>query len=86
MHKEKGGMQKNIAVIENNIIATNTIRGKFTRVLMEKGYNVTILSTGSSTDLRLAKDNGFRVIDVKGSTQNPVDILRYMQNLRRALI
>ena len=79
-------MQKNISIIENNIIATNTIRGKFTRVLMEKGYNVTVLSTGSSADLQQARDNGFQVIDVKGSTQNPVDILRYMQNLRRALL
>jgi hypothetical protein len=48
-------MEKNIAVIENNIIATNTIRGKFIRVLVEKGYNVTILSTGTADDLRLAK-------------------------------
>ena len=79
-------MQKNIAIIENNIIATNTIRMKFTRVLMEKGYNVTVLTTGSANDLRQARDTGFQIIDVKGSTQNPVDILRYMQNLRRALL
>jgi len=79
-------MEKNIAIIENNIIATNTIRRKFTRVLMEEGYNVTILSTGSPGDLELARARGFNVIDVKGSTQNPVDILRYMQNLKRALL
>lgn len=79
-------MEKNIAIIENNIIATNTIRGKFTQVLMEKGYNVTILTTGSIRDIELARAKGFNITDVKGSTQNPVDILRYMQNLRRALL
>ena len=68
-------MPVNIAIIENNIIATNTIREKLTRSLMENGYLVTILTTGNNADMEQARKNGFNVIDVKGSTQNPLDIL-----------
>ncbi len=78
-------MKINIAIIENNIIATNTIREKLTRVLMEKGYSVTVLSTGKNEDIQLAVQKGFNVIDVKGSTQNPLDIHTYMRNLKKAL-
>lgn len=78
-------MRPVIAIIENNIIATNTIREKLTRTLMEKGYDVTVLTTGTEEDLEQARLKGFHVIDVKGSTQNPKDIFRYMKNLRMAL-
>ncbi len=78
-------MPVNIAIIENNIIATNTIREKLTRSLMENGYKVTILTTGNNADMEQARKNGFNVIDVKGSTQNPLDIFIYMHNLSKAL-
>jgi len=78
-------MPVNIAIIENNVIATNTIREKLTRSLMEHGYQVTVLTTGTDADLELARQNGFNVIDVKGSTQNPLDIFTYMRNLYSAL-
>jgi len=78
-------MKTSIAIIENNIIATNTIRKKLTSTLVEKGYDVTVLTTGTATDLGQARQNGFKVIDVKGSTQNPLDIISYMRNLKKAL-
>jgi len=78
-------MKANIAIIENNIIATNTIREKLTATLMEKGYNVNVLTTGTEADLDQARQKGFHVIDVKGSTQNPLDIFTYMHNLSKAL-
>lgn len=78
-------MKTRIAIVENNIIATNTIREKLTRTLMEKGHEVWILTTGTPEDLERARSNGFRVIDVKGSTQNPLDIFIYLKNLRQAL-
>ena len=78
-------MKASIAIIENNIIATNTIREKLTNTLAENGYAVTILTTGTETDIEKAKQKGFRVIDVKGSTQNPLDIFSYMRNLKKAL-
>lgn len=78
-------MQTNIAIIENNIIATNTVRESLTRTLMEKGYRVTVLTTGTPEELDHAEKNGIRVINVNGSTQNPFDILIYMRNLSKAL-
>ncbi len=79
------GMKPSIAIIENNIIATNTIREKLSSTLAEKGYRITILSTGTAADLDQARKKGFNVIDVKGSTQNPLDIFTYMRNLKKAL-
>ena len=77
--------QVHIAIIENNIIATNTIREKLARALVDKGYQVTILTTGSEAGMEQARKKGFGVIDVKGSTQNPFDIFIYMRNLSKAL-
>ena len=76
--------KKNIVIIENNIIATNTIRQKLTRVMMEE-FNVTILTTGTETELATAKKNGFNIIDVKASNQHPLDVVNYIRNIRKAL-
>ena len=78
-------MKKTLAIIENNILATNSIRYKLTAVLVQKGYNVYILTTGTEKELQQARDNGFAVIDVKSSSKNPADILQYMRNIRKAL-
>ena len=78
-------MSKNLAIIENNIIATNTIRRKLTATLMEKGYRVTILTTGTEKELQLARERGFHIIDVKSSNKNPADIFQYTRNIRKAL-
>lgn len=76
---------KHIAIIENNIIATHTIRKTLTRRLMDEGYRVTVLTTGSPESLELARQQGFTVIDVKSSNQNPLDILRYISGIRKTL-
>lgn len=78
-------MKNRIAIIENNILATNTIRGKLTQVLMDKGYDVVVLTTGQADELELARSRGFNVIDVKGSNRNPRDISNYVINLQKAL-
>ncbi|MBS1928082.1 MAG: glycosyltransferase family 4 protein [Ferruginibacter sp.] len=78
-------MKPRIAIIENNIIATLTIREKLTQTLIEKGYDVLILTTGKESELAEAATRGYRVVDVKGSTQNPLDIFHYLRNLRKAL-
>lgn len=77
--------KKNIAIIENHIISTNTVRQKLTQVLMQSGYNVTILSTGTEKELALARSKGFNVIDVKTSNTNPLHVLMYIRNIRSAL-
>ena len=78
-------MKKKILVIENNIIATLSIRSKLMQVLIDKGYHVTILTTGTKEQLEKAKEAGFNVIDIKSSSQNPVGILLYMKNIRKYL-
>ncbi len=78
-------MKKKIAIIENHIIATNTIRRKLTSELMEQGYDVTVLTTGKSDELQLARSRGFIIVDVKSSGSNPLGIGAYMQNIRKAL-
>jgi glycosyltransferase involved in cell wall biosynthesis len=76
---------RRIAIIENNIIATNTIRKTLTQQFINAGYTVRVLTTGTEEALQQARNNGFQIVDVKGSTQNPIDILKYMRNLKRAL-
>lgn len=78
-------MVSNIVIIENNIISTLTVRSKLTHILIEKGFNVTILTTGSAQQLEKARQEGFDVIDVKSGNQNPLDIFCYMLNIRKAI-
>ena len=56
-------MPVNIAIIENNIIATNTIREKLTRSLIEHGYQVTILTTGKDADIVIHSHSPFEYRD-----------------------
>jgi len=78
-------MKKNIAILESNILGTNTIRRKLTGFLMEKGYNVTVLATGSDAEINLARSRGFNVIDLKASNQDISGIWQYMRNIKKAL-
>lgn len=78
-------MKKNIAIIENHIISTNTVRQKLTQVLIEQGYNVTVLSTGTQKEIAIAQSKGFTIIDIGTSNTNIADVFQYMKNLRRAL-
>ena len=75
----------NIAIIENHIISTNTVRRKLTQTLMEHGYNVTVISTGTTKELNFAKKLGFNIIDVGSSSTNPVDVIGYMRKIYSAL-
>ncbi len=75
----------NLVIIENHIISANTVRQNLIKFLMASGYNVTILSTGSSKELALAKDKGFNVIDVKSSNTNLFFALKYIMKIRAAL-
>ena len=78
-------MKLNIVILENNIISTLTVRSKLTQVLMEQGYVVTVLTTGTSQQLQAAEKMGLQVIDVKSSSQNPFHIFRYMLRLKKAM-
>lgn len=77
--------KKNLVIIENHIISANTVRQNLVKFLMESGFNVTILSTGSPKELALAKNKGFNVIDVKSSNTNLFYAVKYIMKLRTAL-
>ncbi len=77
-------MKKTVAIIENNILSTNTIRQKLTRTLIKEGYQVYILTSGTEEELLQAKNSGLNVIDIK-NCNNPADMLKYAANIRRAL-
>ena len=78
-------MQKSIAIIENNIISSLTVRKKLTTVLKDHGYKVTVLTTGTPQQLQKAAELGMEVIDITSSNQHPIEVLRYMFKLRKAL-
>jgi glycosyltransferase involved in cell wall biosynthesis len=78
-------MSLNIAIIENHIISANTVRQKLIHTLMEKGHQVTILSTGSVAEMNLARSKGFNLIDVGTSNTKPHEVLLYMKKLKSAL-
>ncbi len=78
-------MGKNIVIIENHIISTNTVRQKLTEELIAQGYHVTVLSTGSEKELAAARRKGFKVIDVGTSNTKIVDVVRYVRNLYREI-
>jgi len=75
----------NIAILENHIISTNTVRRKLTETLIEKGYKVTVLSTGTDKELNFARKLGFDVINVGTSNTNPKEVLHYIKNVYKAL-
>ena len=75
----------NIAILENHIISTNTVRRKLTQTLIEKGFKVTVLSTGTAKELNFARKLGFEVINVGMSNTNPKEVLQYIKNVYKAL-
>jgi len=78
-------MSLRIAIIENHIIATNTIRFALTKMLVEKGYEVRVFTTGSDKELELARSRGFSITDIGSSNKNPLHVWRYIRNLRAQL-
>lgn len=79
-------MKGKLVIIENHIISTNTVREKLTATLIEEGYQVTILSTGTTKELNIARNKGFEVIDIGKSNANPWEVLTYIKKLRSALV
>lgn len=78
-------MLRSIVLIENNILATNTIRKRLTLSLIEYGYDITVLTTGTEQELNQARQNGISVIDVKAGHERLLDIYQYIKNLKKAL-
>lgn len=75
----------NIAIIDNNIFAVNSIRAQLIQVLIAKGYCVTVLTSGTLEQLQEASKKGFVVVDIGSSVQNPLHILCYLLRMYWAL-
>jgi glycosyltransferase involved in cell wall biosynthesis len=52
---------------------------------MDKGFDVTILTTGTQEEMELAKKSGFNIVDVKSSNQHPLEVVNYIGKLHEAL-
>lgn len=76
--------KKKIAVIENSLFSTYTMRDSLMKRLMEEGYDVTILTHTNSFVSHVEK-TGLRVINMGSGNLNPFKILRYIYRLQRAL-
>ena len=78
--------------INKNIIGFFTFKPYFYlhnknlhKTLIDQGYNVTVLSTGTAKELNFARKLGFEVINVGMSNTNPKEVLQYIKNVYKAL-
>ncbi len=77
-------MKKKIAVIENSLFSTYTMRDSLMKTLLKEGYDVTILTHTNSFVSHVEK-TGLKVINIGSGNLNPLKISRYIFNLYRAL-
>ncbi len=76
--------QKKIAVIENGLISTYTMREGLMLYLLQQGCDIYIL-THTNNFISQVEKTGLKVINVGSGNMNPVKVLRYIFNLRKAL-
>jgi glycosyltransferase involved in cell wall biosynthesis len=75
---------KKIAVIENGLISTYTMREGLMLRLLKEGCEVYILTHTNSFSPQVEK-MGLKVINVGSGNYNPFRVLRYIYNLRKGL-
>ena len=75
---------KKIAVIENGLLSTYTMREGLMMHLLEEGCDVYIL-THTNRFVTQVEKMGLKVINIGSGNLNPVKVSRYIYNLRRAL-
>lgn len=76
--------KKKIAVIENSLFSTYTMRDSLMKRLLKEGFDVTILTHTNSFVSHVEK-TGLRVIHIGSGNLNPFKILKYIFNLYTAL-
>lgn len=76
--------KKKIAVIENGLFSTYTMRDGLMQRLLKEGYDVTILTHTNSFVSQVEK-TGLKVINIGSGNLNPVKVSKYIFNLYRAL-
>ena len=75
---------KKIAVIENSLFSTYTMRDSLMKTLLEKGCEVTIL-THTNNFVAHVEKTGLKVINIGSGNLNPIKIFKYILNLFLAL-
>lgn len=75
---------KKIAVIENSLFSTYTMRDSLMKALMQKGYEITILTHTNSFVSHVEK-TGLKVINIGSGNLNPLKVFKYNLNLFLAL-
>ena len=76
---------RSIVIIENHILATLSIRKKLLEALLNKGFDVTILATGTSVQLETARTLGCKVIDVQSCGNDIFQVFKYGISIWRAI-
>lgn len=76
--------KKKIAVIENGLFSTYTMRDGLMNKLMEQGYDVTIL-THTNSFVEQVEKTGLHVINIGSGILNPIKVFKYIFSLYRAL-
>ncbi len=75
---------KKIAVIENSLFSTYTMRDSLMKTLLQKGCEVTILTHTNSFVAHVEK-TGLKVINIGSGNLNPIKVFKYFLNLFMAL-
>src|SRR6185312_7183331 len=76
--------KKKIAVIENGLFSTYTMRDGLMQFLLKEGYDLTILTHTNSFQPQVEK-TGLKVINIGSGNLNPVKVSKYIFNLYKAL-
>jgi glycosyltransferase involved in cell wall biosynthesis len=79
-----GSNKKKIAVIENGLFSTYTMRDGLMQFLLKEGYDVTILTHTNSFVSQVEK-TGLKVINIGSGNVNPIKVFKYIFNLYRAI-
>jgi len=75
---------KKIAVIENGLFSTYTMRDGLMQFLLKEGFEVTVLTHTNSFVSQVEK-TGIKVINIGSGNLNPVKVTKYIFNLYKAL-
>ncbi|MEO9005242.1 MAG: glycosyltransferase family 4 protein [Ginsengibacter sp.] len=76
--------KKKIAVLENGLFSTYTMRDALMQCLLQKGYDVTVI-THSNSFVSQVEKTGIKVIHIGSANLNPVKVLNYIFKLYLAL-
>lgn len=76
--------KKKIAVIENGLFSTYTMRDGLMQFLLKEGFEVTVLTHTNSFVSQVEK-TGLKVINIGSGNLNPIKVSKYIFNLYKAL-